>query len=203
MKIKTLACAFIISTIAAAPALADANKGFYIGGGVGAAAFASPDLEDDVDDGDIDGVDDINFDSSGLAYNLYAGYQFNRVVALELSYNNYADTKISARSSISKSSSSIPVGKFSTDGMSLSANLGYTFDNGLRPFALAGLGYIDAPNDDGVASFHGGLGLDYTPTALQSLTFRAAYQFDAYEIDADDDYVAISGMITAGVAYRF
>ncbi|WP_417883672.1 outer membrane beta-barrel protein [Vibrio rumoiensis] len=199
MKIKTLACAFIISTIAAAPAFADANKGFYIGGGVGAAAFSSPDLEDDVDDGDIDGVDDINFDSSGLAYNLYAGYQFNRVVALELSYNNYADTKVKINGQQLGST-------FTTDGMSLSANLGYTFDNGLRPFALVGIGYIsndDYFDDNGQASFHGGVGLDYTPTTLQSLTFRAAYQFDAYEIDADDDYVAISGMITAGVAYRF
>ncbi|GLT14995.1 outer membrane beta-barrel protein [Vibrio algivorus] len=187
----------ITSTLAVTPALADANKGFYIGGGIGAAAFSSPDLEDDADDlgGSID------FDHSGLAYNIYTGYQFNRIIALELSYNNYADTKVK----LDHPSTKPTEGEFATEGMSLSANLGYTFNNGLRPFALVGLGYISNDNyfDDGQVSYHGGGGLDYTPNALPNLTFRAAYLFDFYELDLEDDHTAISGMVMAGAAYRF
>ncbi|MFA0327431.1 outer membrane beta-barrel protein, partial [Vibrio splendidus] len=78
---------------------------------------------------------------------------FNRIVGVELGYNDYADYKNSTD-------------KLSPTSISVSANVGYTFDNTIRPFVLAGLSSVDLNansgagyNDDSGTGFHFGVGV--------------------------------------------
>ncbi|MCW1890338.1 porin family protein [Vibrio chagasii] len=64
-----------------------------------------------------------------MGYDLYGGYQFNRIVGIELGYTDYADYE------------SYGTKVFSPTSLSVTANLGYTFDSSIRPFVLAGLNY--------------------------------------------------------------
>lgn len=193
MKLKVTMLAMMVAAVAS-PAHADPTKGFYIGAGTGITHFISSDIKDDIKDQG----DDIKFKGEGSPYIIYAGYQFNRGIGLELGYTDYAKTKAEINGQT--------VNNYDTSGASLSFNLGYSFDMGLRPFALIGAGYIKAPNDDNVFASHFGLGLDYTPSFLRHLTLRAAYQFDGYtfkrENQEDDDF-AINGMAVFGAGVRF
>ena len=130
-------------------------------------------------DSDTDGAPSL--DSSGMGYNLYGGYQFNRIVGVELGYNDYANYKNSDED-------------LSPTSISVSANLGYTFDNTIRPFVLAGLSSVDLNassgskfDDDSGTGFHFGVGVEYTP--VEHLTLRLISQADAVSVD---DTVKIS-----------
>ena len=107
-------------------------------------------------DSDTDGGG--NLDAESMGYSLYGGYQFNRIVGIELGYTDYADYE----------SSGIKV--FSPTSLSVAANLGYTFDKSIRPFVLAGISYVNLNansagkfEDDSGAVFRFGVGVEYTP----------------------------------------
>ena len=80
---------------------------------------------------DSDTDDGGNLDAESMGYSLYGGYQFNRIVGIELGYTDYADYE----------SSGIKV--FSPKSLPVAANLGYTFDKSIRPFVLAGISYVN------------------------------------------------------------
>jgi opacity protein-like surface antigen len=72
-----------------------------------------------------------------VGYIVYGGYQFNKIIAVEAAYTDYG--------SFSDTASKIfqpGVETFSSDPSTVSvyANAGYTFANGLRPFGQIGLG---------------------------------------------------------------
>ncbi len=78
--------------------------------------------------------------------------------------------------------------KLSPTSLSVAANVGYTFDNSIRPFVLAGLSYVDLNSsnsafygDDSGAGFHFGVGVEYTP--VENLTLRLISQADAVNIE--------------------
>ncbi|CAH6843905.1 Outer membrane protein [Vibrio chagasii] len=171
------------------PALAaGTDGGAYIGGGLGV-----------YQDSDTDGQG--NLDSDGMGYNLYGGYQFNRIVGVELGYNDYADYKKGTD-------------KLSPTSVSVSANLGYTFDNTIRPFVLAGLSSVDLNAnksagyaDDSGTGFHFGLGVEYTP--IENLTLRLISQADAVSVEnyygpfkTEDKTLAFSS-VSLGGSYNF
>jgi len=157
-------------------------------------------------------------DSSG-GYLLYGGYQFNKIIAVEASYIDYGhfeDELESDTGLFKRTVSSDPY------AMSVYANAGYTFENGLRPFGQLGLGYAvinasyEAENiglDDDGLSIHFGLGLEYAPEALKGFGFRVAYVEDlrySANYDADDNgdlkttsLMIFNGMMYVGAQYKF
>ncbi|MEZ9348090.1 porin family protein [Vibrio splendidus] len=163
--------------------------GPYIGAGLGV-----------YQDSDTDGAG--NLDAESMGYSLYGGYQFNRIVGIELGYTDYADYEKFGTKVLSPTS------------FSVAANLGYTFDNSIRPFVTAGLSYVDlnskgsSIDDDSGAGFHFGVGVEYTP--VENLTLRLISQADAVNIEffgpngnrlASRD-VAFS-TVTLGASYNF
>ena len=167
-------------------------SGFYLGAGVGTT--------------------DANFSNDYISYTpstdgstlkLIGGYQFNRIVAIEAQYTSYGKVKLK------------PQNSWDADTISLAANLGYTFNNGLRPFATIGLSSLDLnqqisdPNlllDDGNSTaLRFGAGLEYTPAALAGVSFRAGYEGDAFVIEENfnSDTDVIIGSIYVAASYKF
>ncbi|UOE91703.1 porin family protein [Vibrio splendidus] len=187
-KITKSALALSLISAVSLPALAaGTDGGAYIGGGLGI-----------YQDSDTDGQGSL--DSDGMGYNLYGGYQFNRIVGVELGYNDYADYKKGTA-------------KLSPTSVSLSANLGYTFDNTIRPFVLAGLSSVDLNAnksagyaDDSGTGFHFGVGVEYTP--IEHLTLRLISQADAVSVENDygfnkNDKTLAFSSISFGGSYNF
>ncbi|MEZ8384017.1 porin family protein [Vibrio splendidus] len=192
-KITKSALALGLISAVSLPALAaGTDGGAYIGGGLGI-----------YQDSDTDGQGSL--DSDGMGYNLYGGYQFNRIVGVELGYNDYADYKNSTD-------------KLSPTSISVSANVGYTFDNTIRPFVLAGLSSVDLNansgacyNDDSGTGFHFVVGVEYTP--VEHLTLRLISQADAVSVEdsyqisgstiSTDDHTLAFNSVSFGGSYDF
>ena len=177
------------------------GSGFYIGAGLGASFFNITSTDGDYyipDDGDgthtilINKFEDL--DDSDLGYLFYAGYQFNKIIGVEVSYTDYG--------AFSGSISGANLDKFTKDPYSIAvaANAGYTFFNGqLRPFGLLGLAYLNTQQSNtydrqNVANesvaMHSGLGVEYYPTVLRGFGVRAAYTTDFI---VDSDYTTFEG----------
>ena len=177
------------------------GQGFYAGVGVGSTAyvdngFAKAQVSQKVDE-------DIEERSFGAK--LYAGYQFNKIIGVELAYISYGE--FSVKESYD----------YRAQGASVSANIGYTFFTGqLRPYVLLGLGYVFSdfphegiPVDDKSPTLHIGFGLDYTPEVLGGIGFRGAYEGNSFSYSVDqgmeDDkvYVQGFGILYLGAYYKF
>ena len=178
------------------------GAGFYIGVGVGTGAYSAAITDGDyyidtdgdgsssgsnIKGDDLDGLDD----TSSTAI-VYAGYQFNKIIAVEASYTDHGS--YSGELDLTKGFKKKP------ESLAVYANAGYTFFNGqLRPFGLLGLGYIDTNQsraydllgvDDTAVSLHMGGGVEYYPTALKGMGFRLAYTVDFF---SDNNYESYEG----------
>lgn len=181
--------------LASLSSFANANEGWYLGGGVGSTGF------------DIDSYD-TNVKPDGTALKMYGGYQFNRIVSAEVAYTSYGDLKYkqgyarAGQTAVSPSS------------ISLSANLGYTFDSGWRPFVILGLSSVDLDakqakfDSDSGMGIHTGLGLEYSLKSIDGLTMRLAYEADTFEVEkqslvmkSTEDYTVDA--VYFGVSYTF
>lgn len=186
--------ALIALSLMSAPVFAaQVDGGTYVGAGIGAFQKS-----------DTDGAGSL--DAKGTGYTLYGGHQFNRIVGVELGYTDYADYKQSGTKMMSPTS------------LSASANLGYTFDNSIRPFVLVGLSYVDLnatdsafAGDNSGTGLHFGVGVEYSP--MENLTLRAISQADTVNIE---DKITIAGntvrmdshdvtfsSVSLGVSYNF
>ncbi|MFA0132308.1 porin family protein [Vibrio splendidus] len=192
-KITKSALALGLINAISLPALASGTDGgAYIGGGLSVYQGS-----------DTDGNGSL--DSDGMGYNLYSGYQFNRIVGVELGYTDYANYKNSAI-------------KLSPTSISVSANLGYTFDNTIRPFVLAGLSSVDLNaskgagfDDDSGTGFHFGVGVEYTPiehitlrliSQVDMVSVNSTYQIGSSTISSSDHTLAFHS-ISFGGSYNF
>jgi len=189
---------FLLALFSAFTHANDDVSGFYLGGGFGTTNF---------DDDEAFDNKNISIDTDSTSIKFIGGYQFNRIVAVELEHTNYGDitiTNTTTKKSLIAEPSSI----------SLAANIGYTFDNGWRPFGIAGIGSTkfstkiqNVSFDDSETSFHYGAGVEYTPKSLGGLAFRIAYEADVFIVDNYDayfnDYVMTVGTIYAGATYKF
>jgi opacity protein-like surface antigen len=137
-------------------------SGFYIGGGIGNPS------------GKLDEADRELKDKS---YHVIAGYQEGRIFSWEMQYAKYGKDTYEF---------------FDPSSFSASVNMGYTFDNGIRPFAVLGLGVTDVnlPSPpfgmivvDSDLSYHYGLGIEFSPRQLQGVTFRLAHEADFVNIE--------------------
>ena len=165
-------------------------KGFYLGAGLGSATFDSSDDESTS-----------LFEEDGQTVKILAGYQFSKVFALEGQYTKYTELSLGAYS-------------MSPTSFSLSANLGYSFDNGLRPFGIIGVSALDLDEsiqtleDDSSGAVRYGLGLEYAPVQLNGLAIRVGYEVDFFAIEfvgpgnsITNDYTLESFYVSA--SYKF
>lgn len=137
-------------------------SGYYIGGGIGNPS------------GELDSMEDIELKDN--SYHVIAGYQEGRIFALEFQYVKYGKDAYNF---------------FNPSSFSVSTNMGYTFDNGIRPFAVLGLGVTDVniPSISGTViadadvSYHYGVGIEFAPKQLNGMTFRLAHEADFVNIE--------------------
>ena len=105
------------------------------------------------------------------SYNFYAGYQFNNIVEVELSYKDYGTLE----------KEYFTENPYSID---FSANLGYNFlNNQFRPFVIVGAGYMYSNSnvlEDNFTVFNLGFGGEYYPTSFKGVGFRLLAQSDSY-----------------------
>ncbi|MEZ9626102.1 porin family protein [Aliivibrio fischeri] len=181
----------------------DNISGFYLGGGVGTTTF---------DDGGAFDYTGTAIDTDDSTVKFLAGYQFNRIVAIEAQYTNYGDITVNHPFAVAYGIKDVAI---ESSAFSIAANLGYTFDNGLRPFGIVGLGSLKSSTkiknysfNDTTGTFHYGAGLEYAPKALSGLAFRVAYEGDlfieeSYNYSYSDDYAMNIGTFYAGATYKF
>ncbi|WP_299142283.1 porin family protein [uncultured Vibrio sp.] len=176
-----------------------ADSGFYLGGAIGTTG---------IDDGGLykDSLIPITVDAEDETYKIIAGYQFNRIVALEAQYTNYGD--VVAKNVLNQSTYT-----WSPTAFSISANLGYTFDNGIRPFGIIGLSTIDLDqslpvlDDDSGEGIRYGFGVEYTPKQAKNVSFRLGYEADAFVIESDSAFESDKDLVIdsfyLGATYNF
>ena len=110
------------------------------------------------------------YEQDDTGYKIYGGYQFNKIIAAEVSFTDYGTFVASERYTQRPKS------------VAFSANAGYNFfHEQLRPFCLLGLGYLKTDEsrdvlDDGFVISNIGLGLKYYPSVLKGMGFRMAYE---------------------------
>ncbi len=207
---------FVVATVAAALVFISSNiyaqgdKGMYIGIG-GNYALENFDL-DRTPTMDALGLKDWDYDDSpGL--NLKAGYQFNRLFAVEFLFDYFfgfdTDQTISIEGHPIKFSAEGELMTFIVAGK-LSPDMGSTT---VRPYVTAGLGWMDAELDADISSlgyaiqkntsdsdFCGkvGIGVDFYATKNVSLGIEASY-INGF---GDVDNIRYTNL-NAGVAYHF
>lgn len=154
---------------------------------------------------------------SSAGFIAYGGYQFNKIIAVEAAYTYYG----SFSDTLKKTGGGVVEISNKPSTVSVYANGGYTFGNGLRPFLQLGLGYMmvngstTADNiglDDG-AAMRFGLGLEYAPPKLAGLGFRVSYvedvgmdfNYKSYDNGTDRSTLKmnINGMLYVGAQYKF
>ncbi|MCG9663071.1 porin family protein [Vibrio mediterranei] len=187
-KAVALALTALFATSAFAGA---ADPGFYVGGGYGLVKSKLKNLDND----SSESLD------AGHSLRVYGGYAFNRIVSLEGSYTKYGKTDLNQQYS------------WDPSALALTANLGYTFDSGFRPFATVGLSYLDLnesgakvfSSDSGTA-FRYGIGVEYMPAQVEGLGIRLAYEADAFRIESargNDSDTINAGSLYLGASYKF
>ncbi len=191
--------------------------GFYLGVGGGVSFNLSMlSVGDYQDDTTTYSTEDLS--DTDVGYIVYGGYQFNKIIAVEAAYTDYGSFSDTASKILQPG-----VETFSSDPSTVSvyANAGYTFANGLRPFGQIGLGYLmingsssmDAIGIDDSVSMRFGLGLEYAPEKLSGFGFRVAYVEDVamdFSYNADDNgkdtstlLINADGMLYVGAQYKF
>ncbi len=177
-------------------------SGFYIAGTIGTGK-----LRINRDDGEYTARH--YFDQESLARNdnssgaqslqLLAGYQFNRIVAIEINHADYINN-LDFRGFVpdkgEKSYEYHPQQIHAKPSIYASqANVGYTFANGIRPFALTGLSLLHLNADKDVydantfrsqLSLRIGAGVEYAPVTLQGWAFRSSWTADFTTMKTED-----------------
>ncbi|ELG4677565.1 porin family protein [Vibrio anguillarum] len=192
----------ILILISLFPVIATAQSidGFYLGAGYGSTDF---------DDNNMF-KDEINLpmsSDSGNAVKIIAGYQFNRIVSLETQYTNYGNIDVKTYKPFSGAVNGQL--KLEHQSYTVAANVGYTFNNGLRPFGTIGLGSIEMKQgswSDNGGVVRVGVGLEYSPLMLNGFSMRAAYEVDGYELQDQNSgktYDQSIGSFYLGTTYKF
>ena len=165
-----------------------AESGFYLGGAIGTTGVD--------DDGFVaSSTDPMTFKAEDNSYRLIAGYKFNRIVSLEVQYTDYGD--VVAKNHAAKNEGFT----WTPQMLSVAANLGYTFDNGMRPFGIIGLSSIDldmknadgsrpsgSEFDDTGTGVRYGIGVEYTSPKLSALSVRLGYEADVFTVESYEGF---------------
>ena len=160
------------------------TNGFYIGVGAGSTSF------DDGGFGNSITGKTTTTDTESTSYKLIAGYQINRIAGIEGQYTKYgtSTTKIGSSKAFTTDFSSI----------SIAANVGYTFDIGLRPYALLGYSVLNseiensgknkyfANKSSSMTGIKMGVGVEYAIPAVPALALRTGFDWEAADIKVKD-----------------
>ncbi|RZP61098.1 outer membrane beta-barrel protein [Vibrio vulnificus] len=162
MKYRLLSAMFLLFCN---QVIASENGAFYLGAGSGTTKFTMA-----AEHGDTN----VNVDQK--TFRVMTGLKFNRVAALEAQYVTYGKPENLAGD---------------VKSYSVMANLGYTFDIGLKPFVNLGVGIAGLSRDrsketDARPLLRYGFGLDYTPQIIPALTIRLASETDSISMEDDD-----------------
>ncbi|CAH6841738.1 Outer membrane protein [Vibrio chagasii] len=190
MNKSLLSAVLLLSSFTIPTALAAVtDSGFYLGGAIG-----SSDIDDDGLVSKSNSAQTATFEAKDNAYRIMAGYKFNRIASIEVQYTDYGDVVAhNAKVNFARSYNF----SWAPKVISLSANLGYTFDNGLRPFGVVGLSSIDLDSKEGRYSLSQlksdadtgarvGFGLEYTPPKAPAFTMRLGYEADAFDAEINE-----------------
>ena len=202
--LKTIGISAVLATSILAADVANVQKevapsdGFYagLGGGVSmnmVMLVQGTYVSDGTSSYEVGKLGDVS-----AGYLVYAGYQFNKIIAVEASFTGYG-----AFSDTLKSENGLVEKTFSSDPMSgaVYANAGYTFASGWRPFGQLGLGYMQSNGSDSFKNLnnfnddfmtvHYGLGVDYAPASFNGFGLRLAFSgdmnMDANAVSTDAD----------------
>ncbi|CAM4164860.1 outer membrane protein [Vibrio neonatus] len=196
-------------------------SGFYVLGAVGTTGIDDGGYIDDLNDQKNlqDPTFDSEFKTKGSTKTYSMGYQINRIVGVEATYMDYGRINLSTND---HSIGSEQV--FAPESFSVSANLGYSFHNGLRPFAKIGISYIDFhssetdqppfKNINEHGGIHIGAGVEYALDLGENhgnVLFRTGVEGDIASMETTDnsgplieeDYDWSIATLYAGVGYRF
>ena len=216
ISISVGASLLLAAKSASTPVQENTGEGFYLGAGFGASLYnmTLAKSEYKLDDGTYT-FDTADLNENDTGYLFYAGYQINKIIGVEASYTNYGTF---SKDKFAKTYSQTP------KSIAAYANAGYTFLNGqLRPFGLLGLGYLQKNQSkdykdildikDDIVTVHYGMGVEYYPTVLKGLGFRASYTGDSHaqgNYDASDNNTTQStslwqnyGLFYIGAQYKF
>ncbi|RXJ74127.1 hypothetical protein CS022_05785 [Veronia nyctiphanis] len=198
----------IAASLVTTQAMADDYRP-YFGGGIGNTSMDDSGWIDKVAEyGNNSNKKGAGFKSDDLSFRGFAGYHQNRIVGLELAYTKYGKSKAEYKGQDLNYS-------WAPTSISLSANLGFSSQNGLRPFVLIGSSYVNinqegrkeltiANGDSGAFGLHYGVGLEYTPQVDRGLSYRLAYEGDMVEVTSSTNTshgIAI-GSLYAGVLFK-
>ncbi len=198
-------------------------EGFYAGLGFGGTFNAIALVKGDYVEDGTNTYNISNLGDSDIGYLLYAGYQFNKIIAVEASFTDYgsfSDTLKARNSNIVTTFESAP------KGGAIYANAGYTFNNGWRPFGQLGLGYIQSNpsaslqvlnnfSDGDFMTMHYGFGVEYAPVRFRGFGVRVAYSGDMNmdwnavteddngNIDSSAMLMRFYGLLYIGAQYKF
>jgi len=182
--------------------MAAMDRGWYVGGGFGTTEMTS--------ESDSGMTQDPSFDEKGHTLRAMTGFKFNRIASIEFQYANYGEIK--EKSHVNELT-------FEPTAISIAGNIGYTFDNGIRPFGIIGLTHIDLDvdqpgfNDKGDA-VRVGFGLEYVNPRMNGMSFRLAYEADIFDVVMTQENnltkrvtqttnTVTLGSAYAGVSYHF
>ena len=209
-KIVTLATCLLLG----ASLNANDAKGVYVGVGVGPSQFDDGGLKDD-DNAYLTRTAQTyraadSYDATG--YKIYAGYQFNKIIAVEASYTGYGEQSLDY--------SNGDQAKVSLTSIGIAANVGYNFGkkDEFRPFVIIGVssvnfnksGSLNYYSDSSTAAYKLGVGFEYAPSIFKGLGFRIAYEGDYYSVKSNatapefkSEYTQGDAMYYFGVQYKF
>lgn len=168
-----------LMVLAAGPVMADEERGFYAGGGVGQFNVEIDNFND------IDDTFDA-YDSDDTAYRAFAGWRLNRFVALEAAYVNLGnprDTVAPATSVEYETDGFAPyvVGTLPLGPIELYARAGYYFYDA-KVNVRSPLGNFSTKDSNEEFVYGGGAGL----TFAKRLNVRLEYEvLDLEDTDAD------------------
>lgn len=188
-------------------------RGFYVG--VGAGTVELNDLDDSLNgpyEDDSGFTHQVSTKVDGTAIKLIAGYQINRVLAFEAQYTKYGDVNSTDTTNVFGHQVKGTKTILAPEAFSFSLNAGYTFNNGLRPFGILGMSAVDINQslklyaDDLNPGMRYGVGLEYTPPAMNRLSIRTAYEADMFYLDPKEaiefeDYILSS--VYVSLSYKF
>ena len=177
MKRKTIALAGLAAAFLAAPGLATADSGLYIGASVGSTTI----------DEDFDGT---ALDSDSTAYRFVGGYQFGDLFGLEIGYQDFGEIE------------ELPV-LLSADGWTAGATMDLPVSDTFSLFGRAGVFFwdadvvidgfsIDVPSDE---NFYYGAGARVNVSRnLSQIGDWSRFELD----DVDTDVISIGFTYTFG-----
>ena len=184
MNSKTLWLAGMATVAIAAPALAAADSGLFVGGSIGSTTV----------DETFDGID---LDADATAYRIVGGYQFGDLFGIEVGYQDFGD--IDETISVGPVSS---VTSISADGWTLGGTVGLPLSDNFSIIGRAGVFFwdaevivdgfsIDTPGDEN-PYYGAGAKLDVSRN-LSVIGDWSRFELD----DVDTDVISI------GFQYRF